>query len=347
MTKLPNYEAMLRACLDRDRSFEGVFVMAVRSTGIFCRPGCPARTPLPENLEFYPGARDALDAGYRPCKRCRPLERAGKRPDWLRGLMEEVEGDATRRWTDAELLERNLDPTRVRRWFKREHGMTFHAYARALRMGLASKSLKKGASPLGAAFEHGFESLSGFNDAFSRLFGTTPGRLRDADTVFVTRILTPLGPMLLGASEKSVYLLEFAEQARAERQLKSLAKNLGAAPALGQNELTSEVEAQLERYFEGDLRDFSLPVAFAGSPFQAEVWEALCSIPYGETRSYAAIAEQLGRPKARRAVGRANGENRLAILIPCHRVVGSDGMLTGYGGGLWRKRFLLELEQGS
>ena len=131
----------------------------------------------------------------------------------------------------------------------------------------------------------------------------------------------------------------------AERQLEQLARHLTSAPVIGENDLTREVATQLERYFAGQLQEFSLPLSLAGSPFQVDVWEALRSIPYGETRSYGEIAEHIGRPIARRAVGAANGANRLAILVPCHRVVGANGKLTGYGGGLWRKRALLELER--
>ncbi len=337
---------MYRALEARDPGYDGVFVTAVRTTGIFCRPTCPAKRPARENVTFFPGARDALFAGFRPCKRCRPMDAPGESPPWVARLLDELEKDPTRRWTDEDLRRLGLGPERVRRWFRTHHGMTFHAYHRARRLGLAMGRLRNGAGLSETAFDSGFESLSGFRDAFHGLVGGPPGRHREERHLVVDRILTPLGPMLTAADDEEVWLLEFADRRMLEKQLEGLRRRAGAVFTPGTNPVLDRLRLELEQYFGGERRRFDVPLALPGSDFQRDAWEALRAIPYGETRSYADQARAIGRPTAVRAVARANGQNRLAIVIPCHRVVGNDGRLCGYGGGVWRKRFLLELEQG-
>ncbi|MBL4847260.1 MAG: methylated-DNA--[protein]-cysteine S-methyltransferase [Planctomycetes bacterium] len=336
---------MLRAFQGRDASFEGVFLTAVLTTGIFCRPTCPARKPKPENVEFFAEVGDALRAGYRPCRRCRPLEVAGAPPDWLRPLLAEVEADPQRRWRDRDLRDLGLEPTRVRRWFRAQHGMTFHAYARARRLGLAFAAIRAGDRVTEAAFSHGYDSLSGFGEAIKRLLGEPPRKgAAKREPVVLRRITSPLGTLLAGATESGICLLEFSDRRRLEAQLRCLQRRLGAVFAPGTTPLLETLEAELVDYFAGTLEQFQVPLHAPGTPFQEQVWAGLREIPPGQTRSYSELAESLGRPSAVRAVARANGDNRLAILIPCHRVVGRDGRLTGYGGGLWRKRRLLQIE---
>ena len=336
---------MLRAFEASDTSFDGVFLTAVRTTGIFCRPACPARKPKPENIEFYPSAESALQAGYRPCRRCRPMEPEGAVPSWIQPLMDQVEENPTARITDQAIRDLDLEPARVRRWFRSTFGMTFHAWQRARRLGLALGRIREGEDLTRAAYGHGYESPSAFRDAFSRLFGETPGQSRDLRPVHLSRITTPLGPMVAAGSDLGISLLEFADRPMLETQCRRLRQRLKVALVPGSHPVIEQLEGELERYFEGDLRTFTVPLEIAGTPFQEQAWAFLQSIPYGETRSYDEEARAIGRPGARRAVGRANGDNRLAILIPCHRVVRADGSLSGYGGGLWRKRWLLERER--
>ncbi len=345
-TDLPTRGTMLDAFLTGDASFDGVFWTAVLTTGIFCRPTCSARKPRPENVEFYGSTRGALEAGFRPCLRCRPLEPRGTPPDWLHDLVQELESDPSRRWTGRDLEELGLSPERVRRWFQSHHGITFHAYSRARRLGEALGRIRQGEEVSRAAYAQGYDSLSGFQEAFRKLLGAPPTELLDARTVRVTRILTPLGPMLVGATDESLCLLEFIDRRMLETQLKRLRDRLGAVLIPGSNPATRTMEEELAAYFARDLSEFSLPLETPGTEFQRTVWEALRDIPYGTTASYGDVARNIGRPTAVRAVARANGDNRIAIVIPCHRVIGSDGTLTGYGGGLWRKRRLLELESG-
>jgi AraC family transcriptional regulator of adaptative response/methylated-DNA-[protein]-cysteine methyltransferase len=341
---LPAESVMLEAFLSGDAAFDGVFVTAVRTTGIFCRPSCAARKPRKENVSFYQSPREAVAAGYRPCRRCRPLEPTGRPPEWLRPLLREVDNDPARRWSDADLRARGFAPERVRRWFRRTHGMTFHAYSRARRLGSALGSVREGSDVTRAAYESGWESLSGFQEAFRRWFGESPTTAAGKALIHVDRIATPLGPMLVGATDDALCLLEFTDRRALENQVRRVASRLGAAYVPGPNDLVARAADQVAEYFERSRRTFDVPIAPAGTAFQNEVWEALRAIPYGETRSYGQLAEAIGRPNAVRAVGAANGDNALAIVIPCHRVVGADGKLVGYGGGLWRKRRLLELE---
>lgn len=343
-TALPSEPEMIDAFLSRNATYEGIFVTAVKTTGIFCRPTCPAKKPRPENVRFFPTSKDALQAGFRPCRRCKPLEQAGKTPPWLGALLREMEEDPSRRWRDEDLRERGISPTRVRRWFQENHDMTFHAYSRALRLGAALGQIQHGGSVIDAAFETGYDSLSGFNDAFRKLLGHAPTVAKDAPVVRITRIPTDLGPMVAGVLGEDLVLLEFIDRRMLPRQLQILQRRLRCVYVPGQDPAHDEVAAQLDEYFRGQRISLELPFRAPGTPFQEKVWTALRTLGPGETCSYRELAMKIGQPTAVRAVARANGDNRLAILIPCHRVIGSDGELTGYGGGLWRKKRLLELE---
>lgn len=336
---------MLLAVADRDASFEGLFWLGVTSTGILCRPGCPARTPKPENLRFFPNVAEALAAGFRPCKRCRPLEAKGEASSWLRPLLADVEADHQRRWTDAELTEAGYSPVRLRRWFQAHHGMTFHAYLRARRLGSALGRIRDGQALMPAGFDAGYDSVSGFRDAFAKLFEAPPGKAKAMATpVWVRPLTTPLGMMVAATSDTGLCLLEFHDRRAFETQVQVLQRRLGARFAPGDHPILKQAESELAEYFEGTRSAFTIPLAMPGSPWETAVWEELLKIPSGSTRSYADLAKALGRPGASRAVGTANGRNRLAIVVPCHRVIRADGSLSGYGGGVWRKQALLDHE---
>jgi AraC family transcriptional regulator of adaptative response/methylated-DNA-[protein]-cysteine methyltransferase len=344
---LPRRDEMMEAFLSRDPAYEGVFVTAVRTTGIFCRTACTARKPNPENVEFYGSCQEALLAGYRPCKRCRPLRPMSEAPVWLTPVLEAVEVDPTRRWRDQDLRDLGVDPARARRWFQSHHGMTFHGYSRARRLASALGQIQSGESVTRSAFAAGYDSVSGFSEAFRKLAGAPPTEVKDAPVVHATRIPTPLGPMVAAATLDALLLLEFADRRMLPTQFRRLQRSLGCVFAPGDAPVFAAVRAQLDEYFAGRRTSFDVSLDVPGTDFQRRVWKELRAIPAGETRSYADIARLIGRPTAVRAVARANGDNRLAILIPCHRVVGSDGSLTGYGGGVWRKKRLLELERGA
>jgi AraC family transcriptional regulator of adaptative response/methylated-DNA-[protein]-cysteine methyltransferase len=341
-----NRAEMEQAFYGREASYDGLFFVAVTTTGVFCRPSCPARKPLPEHVQFFPSVKEALGSGYRPCKRCQPLATAGEHPEWVEQILRRLEERPDARWKDRDLRSLGVEPVRLRRYFRERFGMTFQAYARGRRLGRALEAIRRGDRLDDVVFDHGYDSHSGFRDAFSRLFGDAPGRARQADCVLLDWIESPLGPLVAGATGDGVCLLEFSDRRMLEAQLQAVKRRFGLALAPGQNSHLERLKSELAAYFGGAGRSFSVPLVYPGTPFQSRVWDALREIPYGETRSYAEMAERVGEPGAVRAVGRANGMNRIAIAIPCHRVVGSDGSLTGYGGGLHRKRLLLDLERG-
>lgn len=336
------YQAMLRS----DPAYEGRFITGVRTTGIFCRPTCRARKPNIENVEFFPSTRDALLAGYRPCKLCHPLESQEPVPALIQALLDEVEERPDLRIRDDEVRARGLDPGTVRRWFQKHHGLTFQGYQRSRRLGEAFGRIRQGESVAEAALGTGFDSLSAFGDSFKKTFGAAPTKTGARRLIRVTRISTPLGLMVAAEAEGSLCLLEFADRRTVENELADLERFLEAKAIPGPSPLFDLLSRQLAGYFEGRVTRFDLPLTFPGTAFQQAVWRALLEVPYGQTRTYAGQAAVVGRPEAFRAVGTANGCNRIAIVVPCHRIVAADGGLAGYGGGLWRKRWLLDLEAG-
>ena len=223
--------------------------------------------------------------------------------------------------------------------------MTFVEYARARRLGSAFKAIRSGERVIDAQLDAGFESPSGFRDAFARIMGAPPAS-RTTRALFAAWLDTPLGPMTAIADERELHLLEFVDRRGLEREIERLRQRQKAGIAPGRTAPIAQIEKELKDYFAGRSMTFETPLARAtGSPFQNAVWDALLTIPPGETWSYAQLARAVGRPKAVRAVGTANGANPLAIVIPCHRVINANGELGGYGGGLPRKRWLLEHER--
>lgn len=344
MNRLPSLVEMERAMNARDASYDGVFFLAVRTTGIFCRPSCPARKPRIENVEFFARTEDAVFAGYRPCKRCRPLHVSGAAPEWIESLLERVDANPGERIPDAEVRAMGIEPARVRRFFLDRFGMTFQAYCRGRRLGGALASIREGASIDDAVFDHGYESHSGFRDAFAKLFGAPPGSAASSRCVRVSLEETPLGPMIYGATEEAVCLVEFASRRMLEAQIETVRRRFSATVVPGRNAVLDALCTQMGEYFAGTLTSFDLPLAAPGTDFQERVWRELRAIPYGETCSYETLAARAGVPGAVRAAGTANGANRIAIVIPCHRVVRKSGETGGYGGGRWRKVALLDLE---
>ena len=344
ITALPSAQEMERAYMSRDGSYDGIFYLAVRSTGIFCRPSCPARKPNPRNVQYFASPREAVFAGYRPCKRCHPLSSSTSVPQWAQKLLSIVENDPTARYSDRFLRAEGIDPTRARRFFQNTYGMTFQAYCRGRRLGKALEQIRRGTDLDDVALGYGYNSHSGFRDAFSKTFGNSPGRSRDAECIVTAWIETPLGPMIAAATPKGICVLEFTDRRMLDGQFERLRRFFRVPVVPGENEHIGKLRTELETYFEGKLRDFSVPLVYPGTDFQQKVWNALRRIPYGTTVSYEDIAKAIGSPKAVRAVGHTNGLNRIAIVIPCHRVVNKDGKLGGYGGGLWRKQKLLDLE---
>jgi len=285
MMTLPTTTEMYRALVERDQSFEGLFYACVRTTGIFCRPTCHARKPKPENVEFAPTIQEALHRGYRPCRLCEPMSAGSAAPNWLAPLLDEIKAQPDLKVKDHDLRMRGLDPVQVRRTFKRSFGMTFQAYQRACRLGTAMKSLHGGAATIEAGMDAGFESDSGFREAFARAFGDTPGRARDTALLTATWIESPLGPMLAIAGDEGLELLEFVDRRALETELRELRRSLpstraarpgqGAAIVPGDHPILRRTAEQLRDYFAGTRRDFDLPLKQRGSAFQLAAWHPL------------------------------------------------------------------------
>lgn len=337
---------MERAFFDKDASYDGVFFVAVKTTGIFCRPSCSAK-PKRENVEFFATMRQAIFAGYRPCKRCHPTEVNGAPPQWVAQLMQRVERAPEEKITAREMANMGITPERARRWFLEHYGMTFAEWQRGRRLAEAFTQIRNGSPLDDVVFANGYESHSGFRDAFSKTFGASPGKARGGEFIAAQFIESPLGPLLAAATRNAICFVEFCDRRMLEFNYQQIRKRFGLPILPRPNEVLEQLRAELPCYFRGAQKNFSCALEMRGTPFQERVWQELLNIPHGTTISYAQLAHNIGQPSAVRAVARANGANRISILIPCHRVVGKDGELTGYGGGLWRKRLLLQLERTS
>jgi AraC family transcriptional regulator of adaptative response/methylated-DNA-[protein]-cysteine methyltransferase len=340
----PPRDEMERAFQQRDASYDGLFFCAVRTTGIFCRPSCPSRPKL-EHVEFFPNVRAAIFAGYRPCKRCAPLATNGEPPAWVAELQQRVENSPDCKLQAGDLRVLGISPERARRWFLQHYGMTFVAWCRGRRLANAFTQIREGAPLDDVILSHGYESHSGFREAFGKTFGKAPGRSRAGERVVTAMIESPLGLMIAGTTEQGICLLEFTDRRMLETNFETVRQRYGCAVVPGDHARLTTLRAELAHYFAGELREFTVPIDARGTDFQERVWAELRRIPHGATISYDDLAQRIAQPRAFRAVARANGTNRVCILIPCHRVIAKDGTLSGYGGGVWRKRLLLDLER--
>lgn len=331
--------------LEKNSHYEGIFFVGVRTTGVFCRPTCPAKKPKKENCEFFKTAQEAVLASYRPCKRCQPLHTPTTLSADVRKLVDAIEADPERKWRDRDFEELSISANTARRQFQKTFGMTFLEYARARRLGIAFNHIRNGKPLIETQLDSGFESSNGFRDAFTRIMGNVLRSSGDIRLLTATWIETKLGPMMAIADDEALYLLEFVDRRGLENEILTMRKKLNVAIVPGTNKLLQQLTTELAAYFEGTSMTFQTPLSTEiGTPFQKVVWKQLHQIPVGETRSYKELAIQLGKPTAARAVAQANGANQIALLIPCHRVINIDGQLGGYGGGLQRKAWLLELE---
>lgn len=342
---LPDHPTLYAALLARDARFDGQAFVCVASTGVFCRLTCPARKPLPENCTFFGTIGECIEAGYRACKRCHPLQAAALADPVIAALLHALDERPDLRWSE-EMVERlGYDLSTVRRSFKRQFGMTFLEMARQRRLREGFETLATGGKVITAQHEASFESASAFRAAFARLLGCAPSDLRAERMLRASWIPTPLGDMIAVGSRTHLHLLEFMDRKGLPAELARLNTASKEGIGLGALPPSEQAAAELTGYFAARSGRSDTPLAPAGSPFSRQVWQALRDIPAGETRSYGDIARLIGRPTATRAVARANGANQIALMIPCHRVIGADGSLTGYGGGLWRKQRLIEIER--
>ncbi len=329
-------EEKWNAVAHNDSSYDGRFYYAVKSTGVFCRPSCPSRIPNRCGVAYFDTPQQAQDAGYRPCKRCRP-DLADHRPG--RELAERMKAALEAGFADKAKALRSLralgiSANRAIELFRAAYGVTPGQYVDSLRTKNAADALAQGTPVLDVAQELGFGSLSAFYAFHAKHAGGTPARARRggapaaADSSFSYD--TAIGPVTLCADGGALTRLDFGPPP--------------SGATLRRSAITDESAQQLREYLAGQRTAFNVPLRPAGTAFQRKVWDALLTIPYGQTRTYGQIAAHIGQPTASRAVGMANNRNPLAIFIPCHRVVGASGDLVGYAGGLEVKRRLLALE---
>jgi AraC family transcriptional regulator of adaptative response/methylated-DNA-[protein]-cysteine methyltransferase len=328
------------AFMRRDRSWDGRVIGAVHTTGIYCKPSCPARRPKREHVTFYSTAEEARAAGFRPCLRCRPDE-VGRDREAVAAAVKLIDQAEEAPSLGEVAAAVGYAPHHFQRIFKRDLGISPAEYARGLRSRRTEQALKANGRVTDAVYDAGYQSPSGFySDAKERL-GMTPSAWRDGgrgETIRWTTFDSPLGELFIAATSKGVCRLTFEDS---EASLHRLFPN--ATIVKDEGGLRDFVEGTLKA-IERPLAAPDLPIDVAGTAFQEAVWRELRKIPAGETRSYAQIAAAIGHPKAVRAVGTANGDNHVSVLIPCHRVIRSDGSLGGYGGGIERKKQLLAAE---
>ncbi len=324
----------------RDRRWDGRVIGAVTTTGIYCKPSCPARRPKREHVEFFADGAAARAGGYRPCLRCKPDEVGRDRKAVARAnrLIEHAE-EALRLDDLARAV--GYAPHHFQRLFTRETGVSPAAYARGVRAGRAQQNLQADRSVTETIYDSGYSAPSRFYaDAKDRM-GMTPSAWRDGgrgETIRYAMLDTPLGRMLVAATVKGICRLTFDED------VADLKRRFPNATILPADTAMASLISGVMQAIETPQSAHQLPIDVAGTAFQEAVWKQLRKIPPGETRSYADIAAAIGEPGAVRAVGTANGSNPVAILVPCHRVIRSDGTLGGYAGGLDRKRKLLAAE---
>lgn len=360
---LPPRSVMLGAMRRKDPAFEGRFIVAVRTTGIFCRVTCRVRPPLDKNVEFFASPREAMLHGYRACKRCKPLDKHQRAaPPAVARMLAMIDAAWPAPVRTRDLIEADIPASSAQRAFQKHTGLSFASYQRSKRMGAGLAAIRKGTKMSTAQAAAGFTSSSGFRDALRRLLGDAHARASDRFVLTATWIESPLGAMVAIASDikghEGLVTLDWIDRKGLERELLRVRKRLATlVPArssgsplaiiAGESAVLEQVRSELSEYFAKRRVQFGVPLAQGvGTDFQERVWSILREIPAGTTRSYGEQARLLGDPKAVRAVALANGANYRSIIIPCHRVVGSDGSLTGYGGGLDRKRWLLDHERG-
>ncbi|MCX8567784.1 MULTISPECIES: trifunctional transcriptional activator/DNA repair protein Ada/methylated-DNA--[protein]-cysteine S-methyltransferase [Hyphomicrobiales] len=341
----PSDDTLYDALIARDPGYDGLAFVGVTSTGIFCRLTCAARKPKRENVRFFDTTAECLHAGFRPCQRCRPMMGTGAPEPLVATLLDALDREPERRWLETDILAMGFDASTVRRAFKRRFGMSFLEMARLRRLGQAAERLTAGDSVIDAQVEAGFGSGSGFRAAVTRLLGEAPAKLRGKTMLKADWVETPIGPMIAIADQHALHILEFLERKALATEVRKLQAATGSAIAFGRAGPIDQIEAELGAFFAGNSAEFATRLAPQGTAFERQVWDGLRRIPAGASATYSGLAAEIGNPAAVRAVGRANGANPIAVVIPCHRVVGVSGDLTGYGGGLWRKRWLLEHER--
>jgi AraC family transcriptional regulator, regulatory protein of adaptative response / methylated-DNA-[protein]-cysteine methyltransferase len=341
--------AKWRAVVARDASKDGTFVFGVRSTGIFCKPSCPARHPHIEQVLFFASPNDAERAGFRACLRCHPRGEVPTRTGQIQRVCDYVKANLDKKHTLSSLsLEAGLSPFYFQRTFKKLLGVSPREYIKALRLEKMKRSLRQGETVTNALYGAGFSSRSRVYEKPPRHLGVDPGIFRrggEGLEIRYTIVDSPIGRVLLGATSKGLCAVCIGASDQAVET--SIREDYYAAHVYRADDDMREWAEEFSRYFKGHGLPSDLPIDVQATAFQWKVWKQIQAIPYGKTTSYTEIAQTVGRPRAVRAVANACANNPVAIIVPCHRVVGKKGDLRGYRWGLKRKETLLSLERQS
>ena len=351
-TKMPLEGAMRRALAERDAGCDGTFVYGVVTTGVYCRPSCPSRRAKPENVRFFPDATAAESAGFRECKRCRPRASHDRATRIIASIADYIEQHANERLTLTRLAEQaHLSPAHLQRRFKAALGVSPKMFQDAARLRRLKGGLKAGKSVVDAIADAGFESTSRVYGHAPRSLGMTPSAYRrggSGESIAYAARDTAMGPLLMAATDRGVCFAQFGASTTALiAQLKSEFPNATHTPSrmAGSGELDAWMQA-FDDHLAGNAPRPELPLDLRGTAFQIRIWRFLLQVPEGSVVSYAELAAGIGAPKAVRAAASACAANRIAVLIPCHRVLRGDGGLGGYRWGLERKRVLIDGERG-
>lgn len=341
-------DTRMQSVRDRDAREDGRFVYAVVTTGVFCRPSCGARTPKPENIRFYAGPDDARAAGFRACLRCRPEQPLGAaQATMIAEICRHIETADSEPTLEQLARRAGLSPFHFHRVFKAATGLTPKAYARGHRARRVREELAGDGRVTDALYDAGFNSSGRFYESTNAILGMTPTRFRnggDGTDVRFAVAETSLGAMLVAESDKGICAVALGDDP--DTLVRDLQDRFPKARLIGDDEAFQRRVAEVVGLVEHPGRGVELPLDIRGTAFQQKVWAALRRIPAGQTLSYAELAERIGDPKAVRAVAGACAANSLALLVPCHRIVRTDGALSGYRWGTERKRVLLQREAG-
>ena len=345
LTPILDEDACYQAALSRDRTQDGKFVTAVRTTGIYCRPSCPARTPHRENVMFFRTPAEAEAAGFRACKRCSPNTQAFE-ADLAEQICRYVDAHLDQRLSLDELGQQVvISPQHLQRMFKRTLGISPREYIAARRLDHLKTRLKAGDTVTEAMYDAGFSSSSRLYENAPEKLGMTPADYRSgAKGLSMRYTIAPssLGYVLVAATERGICSVMLDDEP--DTLVEKLRDEFHGAHIEADDDSLNESVAGVLGYIEGQQPHFELPLDIRGTAFQQRVWQALQQIPYGETRSYSQIAESMGQPEATRAVASAIANNHIAVVIPCHRVIRQDGTMGGYKWGMARKEALLQRE---
>ena len=343
----PTDEAKWKAVLSRDAHFDGAFVFAVRSTGIYCRPSCPARRPKIENVAFFAMPDEAERSGFRPCHRCNPRDARSLSEGWVYGICAFIDANLGKSLALSTLSAKaGLSPFYFQRTFKKVLGVSPRQYVEARRLAKMKRFLRDGETVNDSLYNAGFSSRSRVYEKIASGLGMNPGTIRQGGRglqIQYTIVDSPVGRLLVGATERGVCAVCMGDSDRTVETV--LAEDYPSAKLHRNDEGVKEWAGAFVKYFAGNSSPLKLPLDVTGTAFQWKVWKKIQSIPYGKTATYSGIADALGSPNASRAVARACATNHVALVIPCHRVIGKDGGLHGYRWGNERKLTLLKLEQ--